>query len=128
MALFMIMCLFTTNAFAQEVRGIETRYVKAGATTEETCYCYESHSISKNVYDLYNVEFTNYNSIPVSVTLELYESGSESPHQTKDIILEPKESYVWKIKYKKSNQGLWDGCDCNTKRYYYVKYKAYKLQ
>ena len=129
MALCMTMCLFTINTFAQEVRGVETRYVEDESTRGE-----------KNAeYKDYNVEFTNRNSIPVSVTLELWINADHYDRQdiperlieSKDIVLEPNESYVWKI--RKRRECSWDN---NSKTYVpkstlkgcHIKYKAYKLQ
>lgn len=110
------MCLFTFNAFAQEeVRGIEIRYV-----------------IDEEFDKLYNVECTNFNSIPVSVSLELwqrdYSGTTNALSQTKDFVLKPNESYVWKVRRAKSGSELYEP-DCHTYCLrYYVKYKAYKMQ
>lgn len=121
MALCVVMCLFTTSAFAQEVRGVETRFVK-------------DEVIEKNEDDqLYNVEFTNRNSIPVSVTMELWQESSgtgrdaepEKLLATKDIVLYPGESYVWEVRKKKHGTRLRSD---SWYDHYYVKYKAYKLQ
>ncbi len=116
MALCLIMCLFTANAFAQEVRGLEIKWVKE--------LCRDKYG----EYDAYNVKVSNRNSIPVSVTLELWRKGyvqdrypynqiPESLEKTKDIVLDPNEDYVWKIEIGVS-----------YKDNYIVKYKAYKLQ
>lgn len=122
----MFMSLFTTSVFAQEkVRGIETRLVK----TEEI--------VDNNMY-LYAVEFTNRNSIPVSITMELWRKGSWSSYYerygedkielTKDVVLKPGESYTWKIRKKKGDDGtLYSGMSMSYTEYYY-KYEAYKLQ
>ena len=119
MALCMIMCLFATNAFAQEkVRGIETRLVAYDKVDD---------------YDIYGIEFTNRNSISVSITMELWKKGSYNNYnrdynndqleQSKDIVLEPGESYLWKIRKKRKSDGsLYYDAD------YYYKYEAYKLQ
>ena len=116
MALCMTMCLFTFNAFAQEeVRGIEIRYVKDEESDK-----------------LYNVECTKFNSIPVSVSLELwqrdYSGTTNALSQTKDFVLKPNESYVWKVRREKSGSELYEpNCYSHCLRYY-VKYKAYKMQ
>lgn len=116
MALCMTMCLFTFNAFAQEeVRGIEIRYVKDEESDK-----------------LYNIECTNFNSIPVSVSLELwqrnYSGTTNALSQTKDFVLKPNESYVWKVRREKSGFELYEpNCSSQCLRYY-VKYKAYKMQ
>lgn len=109
----MAMTLFATNMFAQEkVRGVETRLVE----TEE-----------KGPYDtyLYAIEFTNRNSIPVSVTMELWRRASykDIMENTKDIVLMPNESYVWKI-----HKRVIDGVLCDDYgNCYFFKYEAYKL-
>lgn len=130
MALCMIMCLFTINAFAQEVRGVETRYVED-----------EFNDGVKDEDKKYNVEFTNRNSIPVSVTLELWENSKYDRYEkmdfperfieSKDIVLKPNESYVWKI--RKERVCSWDNASRTYKpisilKDYHIKYKAYKLQ
>ncbi len=122
----MVMCLFTTSAFAQEVRGVETRFVKNG----ETLY------LSASKEDAYNVEFTNRNSITVSVTVELWQAAVEArgyfsakPEKlvaTKEIVLDPGESYIWDLG---RNYFFSDGKLYNSIwEVFYVKYKAYKLQ
>lgn len=130
MVLCMTMCLFTINAFAQELRGVETRYVEDECSRSE-----------KAENKLYNVEFTNLNSIPVSVTLELWENSKYDRYEkmdfperlieSKDIVLKPNESYVWKI--RKQRECSWDNASRtytpnSTLKYYHIKYKAYKLQ
>ena len=121
--LFMVMCMFSTNAFAQEkVRGIETKLVQ---------YDYDNDRRE----GIYGIQFTNYNSISVSITMELWQKGKYSYsyeryaedkiYLSKDIVLKPNESYLWKIgkKYKNDDGELW----CYDGHYYY-KYEAYKLQ
>lgn len=125
MALCMIMCLFATNAFAQEkVRGIETRLV--------------AYDKDGDKEDIYGIEFTNRNSISVSITMELWEKGSwnrwrdvyddDRLSQGKDIVLEPGESYLWKIEKKRSSDGSLYEERGSFNHYYYYKYEAYKLQ
>ena len=120
----MVMCIFSTNAFAQEkVRGIETKLVQ---------YDYDN-----NRRGIYGIQFTNYNSISVSITMELWLKGKYSNlyeryaedkvYLSKDIVLKPNESYLWKIgKYKNDDGELWEGDYYPS--YYYYKYEAYKLQ
>lgn len=116
----MVMCMFSTNAFAQEkVRGIETKLVQ---------YDYDNDRRE----GIYGIQFTNYNSISVSIAMELWKKGEEGSYYqratedriylTKDIILKPNESYIWKI-----NKYNCDGVLCGA-GYYYYKYEAYKLQ
>lgn len=123
---FIIMCLFVTNAIAQEkVRGIETKLVQ---------YDYD------NDYrrDIYGIQFTNLNSISVSVTIELWKRGEYSTYYdryaedkiaiTKDIVLKPNESYLWKIGKAKSSDGELQELRCYSCSHYYYRYEAYKLQ
>ena len=63
-------------------------------------------------------EFTNLNSIPVSVDAELYDIKGNLLG-SKSFVLKSKESYVW----KRGQIGI----DIRDKDKYYVKYKAYKL-
>lgn len=120
----MLMTLFATNMFAQEkVRGIETKLVKTGETKMDV--------------DIYAIEFNNRNSIPVSVTMELWEQGKYSTYHerysedklllSKDIVLKPNEVYIWKIGEKTKEE---DGRlrDIGVYPTYYYKYEAYKLQ
>lgn len=121
MALCMIMCLFATNAFAQEkVRGIETKLVM-----------YDEKDVDSSWDDIYGVEFTNRNSIPVSVDVELWHRRYNKEDQlslSKSFVLEPNESYLWKIWKCKGSDGSIYECNCYSECYYYYKYEAYKLQ
>lgn len=112
MIICMLMTLFTTNMLAQEkARGIETRVVKID-----------------DYY--YGVEFANRNTIPVSITMELWCLGNsddnykERLEQTKDIVLQPNEKYVWRIQVHKEA----DGRLYKNYHYHYYKHEAYKLQ
>ena len=135
----MTLSMFATSAFAQEVRGVETRRV----TYEGPRYkCYDHY-----YYTYYGFEFHNLNSVKVSVDIELYLQGSGTDKlgqpkpdkliDTKSIVLNPDETYVYK---RESDDSFWkgehdDGISCNyfhnvygyCIRDYYVKYKAYKL-
>lgn len=124
--------MFATSAFAQEVRGIETRRV----TYQGPRY----NDIGSSYYDTYyGFEFRNLNSIKVSVDIELYQQGEKNnPDKlidTKSIVLNPDETYVYKREsdnsFRKGNKD--DGYSCaggyhNDIHYFYVRYKAYKLQ
>lgn len=129
MALCVIMCLVATNTFAQEkVRGIETKLVK-----------YDTYKYNDYTEDVYGIMFTNRNSIPVSVTMELWEGQSrkswtnsfESNNQlvsSKDIVLDPNESYLWKVNAGKYGESSLRNLGEYTYHTYYYKYEAYKLQ
>jgi len=148
----MAMGLFTTRAFAQEVRGVETRR----AIYEGEIYKLEYSNSRGNLTEFgtsseyYGFEFTNLNSIPVSVSIEVYSKGSDSDRLigTKEIVLESKEKYVYKdltlkryMEYYDSYHGSCRYANSDTENWniakkngeynannYYVKYKAYKLQ
>lgn len=125
----MAMSLFATNAFAQlqEVRGVETRRV------EYTGNFYQNGKIHTANTTMYGWEFHNANSIKVSVDIELCytdNKGEEVVAATKSITLKPDETYVLKKEdswshYKADKSG--ENHELYIK-YYYVKYKAYKLQ
>lgn len=123
--LMAVMSCVSIEAFAQEVRGVETRIV-----------IYEGPKYN----DIYNrwaaFEFTNLNSITVSVdaTLHHTEAGVRSK---KSFVLQPGESYRWK--HEEESTGLnnsnldthfkiYDNSTWYYENYYYVEYKAYKLQ
>lgn len=125
--------MFATSAFAQEVRGIETRRV----TYQGPRYDCNDHYY--NTY--YGFEFHNLNSIKVSVDIELYQKNREQKNpdnliDTKSIVLNPDEAYVYKREsddsFRKGDNE--DGSSCVGTRhhddiqYFYVRYKAYKLQ
>lgn len=124
----MLMTLFASNMLAQEkVRGIETRLVKTGERYRDKV-------------DLYAIEFTNRNSIPVSVTMELWKQGTYSSYyerysedkiqSSKDIVLKPNETYRWETGLTKSDESRLrtpSMVDAYPS-YYYYKYEAYKLQ
>ena len=113
-------CLAATDLFAQnEVRGVETRRV-----------IYDGPNYRDMYTEYYGFEFSNRNSIPVSVSIELWcnSSGYEDPIlvTTKDVVLDPGEKYILK---QENNSIFWvhDGNSLNISDYY-VKYKAYKLE
>lgn len=122
--------MFATSAFAQEVRGIETRRVTYQGPRYNCGSSYDTY---------YGFEFRNLNSIKVSVDIELYHQGEENnPDKlidTKSIVLNPDETYVYKRESDKSFRKGYcdDGYSCadgyhNDIHYFYVRYKAYKLQ
>jgi len=121
--LMAVMSCVSIESFAQEVRGVETRIV-----------IYEGPKYDDRYNRWAAFEFTNLNSITVSVDATLYhnEVGVRSK---KSFVLQPGESYRWKheneilndgyspYKFKVYNDSTW-----YYERYYYVEYKAYKLQ
>ena len=120
--LFAISC-FTSFAFAEEVRGCTTRRV----IYEGPKYQYFS---SEESNEYYGWEITNHNSFAINVDLILYAQGSISSKRevkTQSIILQPKESYIFKREEHCStrvHKGY--GCDHEISSYF-IEYKAYKL-
>lgn len=114
-------CLAATDLSAQnEVRGVETRRV-----------IYDGPTYYRDMYtEYYGFEFSNRNSIPVSVSIELWRNSSEYEDPilvtTKDVVLDPGEKYILK---QEKNSIFWVH-DSNSLKIsdYYVKYKAYKLE
>lgn len=145
--IIMLFCMaigfFATSVFAQEVRGVETRlaeYVgdayKVKVQASSSSYAYET---TKTEY--YGFELTNKNSIPVSVSVEIYERTEKGDKlvATKDVVLKSEESYIMKQpKLKKFYDGnpycggyTVDKLIAEGKKYanyFYVKYNAFKLQ
>ena len=132
--------LFATNAFAQEVRGVETRRADYAGDEYYTLYCYgRNYNHEDGKSNLYiGFEFKNLNSISVSVTIEVYlkGNGGDKLIDTKDIVLKTHETYIHKFPKIKKYQGTPDNAGDNVYRAaegrreaekYYVKYKAYKL-
>lgn len=136
--------LFATSAFAQEVRGVETRRADYAGDEYYTLYCYgRNYDHEDGKSNLYiGFEFKNLNSISVSVTIEVYlkggnKDGSDKLIDTKDIVLKNNETYIHKYPKIRKYQGVPDYSGDNDYRAmrgraeaekYYVKYKAYKLQ
>lgn len=118
------MC-FAINIYAQEVHGVESRMVCTDDCNPDGSW----NSWGNNTTPWFSYEFTNLNSIPVAVEVELYTAPSESYKDgatprlmaTKSFVLKKGESYVWK---NGSDYGI-DRYDRHEK--YFVKYKAYKL-
>lgn len=113
-------CLAATDLSAQnEVRGVETRRV-----------IYDGPNYRGMYTEYYGFEFSNRNSIPVSVSIELWYNsrGYEDPKlvTTKDVVLDPGEKYILK---QENNSFFWvHGSNSLEISNYYVKYKAYKLE
>jgi hypothetical protein len=131
----------TTNVMAQEVHGVESKMVCTYNCNPDGSW--EQWKLGReDMNPWFGYQFTNLNSIPVSVEVELYKkqkirvSSNSSEHKdefilvaTKSFVLKSNESYVFKTEergidcYQCINAYSWIGHD-----YYYVKYKAYKLQ
>lgn len=121
----MAISLFTTSAYAQlqEVRGIETRRVIYYGPQYETGYAGEKYS---NRY--YGYEFTNANSISVSVDIVIYKRWNSTNREAvyrKTITLKPKESYI--LKYDGYKGFMVDKNCMDDISNYDIEYKAYKL-
>ena len=124
--LFLVVMISVSNlAFAQnEVRGVETKLAKYDGPR----------------YSLwFGFQFTNLNSIPVSVDAELYYHFIDVNYDRVDrleaiktFVLEPKETYIWKFENNddfqvgKSETLTWSSA--RGPYGYYVRYKAYKLE
>lgn len=135
--LFLVVMISVSNlAFAQnEVRGVETKLAK-----------YEGpryYSDGGACYLWFGFQFTNLNSIPVSVDVELYYyyhdvnySRVDRLETTKTFVLESKETYIWKFEHNTHFHVCYDGEERETLTLggarggsgYYVRYKAYKLE
>lgn len=126
--LILVVVFFATaNVMAQEVHGVESKMV-----CTSNCNPDGSWERWENHFPRFGYEFTNRNSIPVSVEVELYEEKDvkfDGPYSrkefvlvsTKSFVLESNESYI----FKTSEDGI---ADYVRNKEYYVKYKAYKLQ
>lgn len=139
--LFLVVMISVSNlALAQnEVRGVETKLAK---------YEGPRYSAEGDCYLWFGFQFTNFNSIPVSVDVELYRSWNSSCEDklitTKTFVIEPKETYIWKFEhnddfrvyysYSSDIRRGYDRIEKETIRdqhrhyTYYVRYKAYKLE
>ena len=118
--------LLAANVNAQEVHGVESKMVcTADCNPDGSWKRWYNYRVEK--YPWFGYEFTNLNSIPVSVEVELYhkEKGGYGKEEfvvtaTKSFVLKSGESYVFK-KYEEGISTYEYHCE------YYVKYKAYKL-
>lgn len=114
--LTILMCFASTSVFAQEVRGIETRKVS-----------YVKYNQYNSAETWWGYEFHNANSISVSVDIELYRRPNiNEPERlvyTKTIVLKPDEKYVFK-----NESDVHFRIEDDFHNWYFIKYKAYKLQ
>ena len=136
--LFLVVMISVSNlAFAQnEVRGVETKISK---------YEGPRYSAKGDCYLWFGYQFTNLNSISVSVDVELYRD--DELISTKSFVLKSKEIYIWKFEHNSDfqvyysyntdlNRPSWETrvekSNPGKRRYqsikYYVRYKAYKLE
>lgn len=151
--LSILMCFASMKMFAQEVRGVETKRAVYNGESYELHYTHYGR-INDVDYtfgtstEYYGFEFTNLNSIAVSVSIEVY-NKSGNLIDTKEIVLKSQESYIHKypviqkyydrypgttynvVNEEDSDAEKWSKCQAegkNKANEYYVKYKAYKLQ
>ena len=117
--------LFAANVNAQEVHGVESKMVCTHDCNPNGSW--DNWSYGETKWPWFAYEFTNLNSIPVSVEVELYhkeKTGYEKYEfvviSTKSFVLKSGESYVFKTGEKGINEYFHN-------REYYIKYKAYKL-
>jgi hypothetical protein len=112
-----IFCTFSLTVFAQtstqgfvEVKGVETSWNKYPGDNRK---------------EYYGVTFTNKNSFPVIVEVELWESSSRISN-TKSFVLQKDESYLWKLEleYYHASRGGYGG---SGSFYYHIKFKAFKF-
>ena len=119
--------LLAANVNAQEVHGVESKMVCTYDCNPNGSWDFwYDYRETKRPWFAY--EFTNLNSIPVSVEVELYYEEKISDYKapefkvsaTKSFVLQSGESYV----FKTAEKGI---TTYNYHSKYYVKYKAYKL-
>ena len=128
--LMAVMSCVSIESFAQEVRGVETRIV---------IYEGPEYTLDK-IYNRWAAfEFTNLNSITVSVDATLHNTKA-GVRSKKSFVLQPGESYRWKHEEERilvessrsynlySTFQVYDNSTWGGEKYYYVEYKAYKLQ
>lgn len=140
--LMAVMSFISIEAFAQEVRGVETKVSIYDGSKYDGGYTWAAYA------------FTNANTFPVFVDAELYRSKSSDRWMyrqavsnaglthiidqsfpklisTKSFVLNPGETYLWKHEQEydgerycfQSGSESWGNADN-----YFVKYKAYKMQ
>ena len=128
----------TVNVMAQEVHGVESKMVcTAECNPNGSWDSWNSYGTTYRPW--FGYEFTNLNSIPVSVEVELYHKesvkiGYDSYKTefvlvaTKSFVLKSGESYVFKT--SESGISMYASKGAYLEEYYnkyFVKYKAYKL-
>lgn len=129
--------LLAANVNAQEVHGVESKMVCTyDCNPNGSWESWRDYRDAKH-YPWFGYEFTNLNSIPVSVEVELYHEEKISDYKaaefrviaTKSFVLQSGESYVFKTEEKGICTYDASGYDYYSKHScYYIKYKAYKLQ
>ena len=133
----------TANGKAQEVHGVESRMVCTYDCNPDGSWENWGRYTSGIGYEhqpWFSYEFTNMNSISVSVEVELYHYECVKAFGvcdkydyvlkgTKSFVLGCKESYIWKNGKEKGidyhNRDIYETTDRHKD--YYVIYKAYKL-
>ena len=134
-----LLCLTAPGLSAQtEVRGIETRRVVYDGPEYGYSYNMSRSKYEKWSTEYYGFEFYNRNSIPVSVSIELWCQGYydgyywlEKPTliTTKEAVLDAGEKYIFKPErsdnFREHQDTHMNMIGINS---YYVKYKAYKLE
>lgn len=125
LTVLLFLFVFTTLlAFAQEVRGIETRRVIYYGGPEYYNAVDPDSDISTRYYGW---EVKNRNSITVSVDLALWFQGDQNKIvKTQSIVLNPGEIYVFKREEHSSTRV--DSPGNHPISSYYIEYKAFKLQ
>ena len=137
----MLLYITAIESFAQtEIRGVETKRVIYDGPEYQIKIVVNGGFAYATKTQYYGWEFTNRNSIPVSIAIELWEintlmdifvkKGEEHYlRKTKDIVLESGESYVFKCHDDLYTQVYNNYGDKNTEiSNFYIKYKAYKLE
>lgn len=127
--LLLSLCISLFAIALDEVRGVETRRViYEGPLYEYNNHVYNRGQSGESVR-YYGWEFTNRDSIAVSVDIELWCQSDPSNRivKTQTVVLEPKESYI----FKREEHGSVKVDDPDPEHpisSYYVQYKAYKLE
>ena len=148
--LILTVLLYTTvNVLAQEVHGVESKMVCTYDCNPNGTWANWGSNLDENRgeghFPWFAYEFTNLNSISVSVEVELYHQVLKHKEYTynsdkdlyeyeivatKSFVLKSGESYVFKtsengIDFYKFNP--YNNTPTKNHKSYYVKYKAYKL-
>ena len=117
--LLLIAICYVICTNAQEVHGVESKMVCTHNCNPNGSW----DNWGRSNTPWFSFEFTNMNSIPVSVEVELYDTYGSTPQliSTKSFVLQKGESYIWK------NSEANGVDEYKNHEYYFVKYKAYKL-
>lgn len=132
--------LFAANVNAQEVHGVESKMVCTYECNPNGSWDNWKYG-GEDKHPWFAYEFTNLNSIPVSVEVELYHKEivkrGQDPFShlydykviaTKSFVLKSGESYIFKNgEYGIGRYSYNDYSGYVSYQDYYIKYKAYKL-